>query len=173
MKLILVLIGFLMSMAFSDASLAQTTNFGDWNVGISTDKTSAFSATINTSGQIIAKRCTFAKKECTWHISTKEKCEKDESYPALVNTDNGSGQVTLVCEGQIDEDTDYRYVFSDWKAIENLILAGTRIGIAFPLQSDNFIVYRFSLKGSKIATEKLESAFFKLIDLKPQDRVKI
>jgi hypothetical protein len=29
MKLILVLIGFLMSMAFSDASLAQTTNFGD------------------------------------------------------------------------------------------------------------------------------------------------
>ena len=173
MKLIHALIGLLTWMAFNEPSLAQTTNFGDWDIGISSDKTSAFSATVNSSGQIIAKRCTFAKKECTWHISTKEKCEKDESYPALVNTDHGAGQVTLICEGQFDDGSDYRYVFSDWKAIENFILSGTRIGIAFPLQSDNFIVYRFSLKGSKAATERLEAAFFRLIELKPQDRVKI
>lgn len=151
----------------------QSTSFMDWSIGISTDKTVAYAATINRTSQVIAKRCTFSTKDCSWHISAKESCEQGESYAALVNTDKGAGHVTLICDGQIDSGGDYRFTFSDWKTIENLALAGTRIGVAIPLQSDNFIVYRFSLVGAKASTERLEAAFLKLIDEKPKDRVKI
>jgi hypothetical protein len=51
----------------------------------------------------------------------------------------------------------YRYIFSEFDTVDKIVKESTRVGFAVPLQSDNFRVVRFDLKGANRAIELLES----------------
>jgi hypothetical protein len=54
----------------------------------------------------------------------------------------------------------YSFGFKNWQDLELLLKSGARIGIATPMQSDQFKVYRFLLDGLTQSTKSIEEPFF-------------
>ena len=52
----------------------------------------------------------------------------------------------------------YRYVFTDFDSVNNSVLKSQRIGFAFPLRGDQFIVVRFDLDGAFAALRTMRAA---------------
>lgn len=144
----------LVPMAHSDAT------FGHWSTGATTDKGAVYAATANDDGAVFGKYCYFATKSCSWHIALDMVCEKDSYYPVLANSDKGAANLVLQCVGPMTGSNFYQYVFGNWKDVEKIITASSRLGIATPLQSDQFKVYRFLLDGMSQSADSIETSFF-------------
>jgi hypothetical protein len=86
-------------------------------------------------------------------------CEKDSSYPVLANTDKGAAHFDIVCLGQVANGM-YSFGFKNWQELEHILKTGERIGIATPMQSDQFKVFRFLLDGLTQSTKVIETSFF-------------
>jgi hypothetical protein len=145
---------FLAPMAHSD------TTFGHWSTGATSDKSGVYAATANDDGAVFGKYCYFSTKNCSWHIAIDMVCEKDAYYPVLANSDKGATSLVLRCVGPMTGNNLYQYVFNNWKDVEKTIKTGSRLGIAMPLQSDQFKVYRFLLDGMTQSTDSVETPFF-------------
>ncbi len=141
-------------MAHSD------TTFGHWFTGATSDKSGVYAATANDDGAVFGKYCYFSTKDCTWDIAIDMVCEKGAYYPVLANSDKGATSLVLQCVGPMTGNKFYQYVFNDWKDVEKIIKTGSRLGIATPLQSDQFKVYRFLLDGMTQSTDSVETSFF-------------
>lgn len=136
------------------------TTFGHWFTGATNDKNGVFAVTANDEGAIFGKYCFFATKNCSWHLAIDMVCEKDAYYPVLANTDKGAANLVLQCAGPMVGNKLYEYVFNNWKDVEKILTAGSKLGIATPLQSDQFKVYRFLLDGMSQSTDSVETPFF-------------
>ncbi len=141
---------------------AQTT-FGSWTTGVIDNSGGLYAATINDSGAIFGEYCYFATKNCLWLIAVDSKCIKDQEYPVLANTDKGAASFTLHCNG-VEKNGLYSFSFRNWKDLELMIRAGERLGIATPMQSDQFKVYRFLLNGLNASTQNIEGSFFAAVN---------
>jgi hypothetical protein len=51
-----------------------------------------------------------------------------------------------------------RYYFTNFDDIDRLVRASSVMGVAFPLQSGEFVVVRFSLKGAVTALDVMRQA---------------
>lgn len=131
--------------------------FGDWQVSYTDDKNWILAITINDSGNSFGKICQLSKGKCYWTFTASFPCKiGDTGFPLLANAnEDGAASVDVVCSGKTGDDS-YRYIFTNWKAIESLIQKSTRIGFAVPMQSDNFTVVRFSLDGMAKSIENIE-----------------
>lgn len=99
----------------------------------------------NESGVLFGQVCFPESDSCYWGLATNLKCDPGASYPVLVNTDAGATAMSLLCfKGGGGSGF---YVFADFDAVSTAIANGQRIGIAFPMQSGQFLVSRFSLNG--------------------------
>jgi len=146
----------LTGLAFGTA-VAEPLSFSDWAVDVDGDQTSVYAATINDSGSIFGEFCSLSSDSCSWRLGLEVSCERDSTYPVLANTDAGAAHLTVQCDGKIEGNGKYhRYIFTDWSALETLLKQSKRVGFAFPLQSDQFTVIRFSLNGMKQAAENAE-----------------
>jgi hypothetical protein len=142
------------------------TDFGHWTTGATSDKGAVYAATANDSGAIFGEYCFFSSKVCSWHLALDMKCEKGADYPVLANSDKGAISLVLTCVGETSGGF-YQYVFKNWQQVENIAREGAMIGIATPLQSDQFKVYRFLLDGLNRSTRSVESAFFASVGTAP------
>lgn len=149
-----IILMLLAPMAHSD------TTFGHWSTGATSDKSGVYAATANDDGAVFGKYCYFSTKDCSWHIAIDMACEKEAYYPVLLNSDNGAASVMLQCVGPMKGSNLFQYVFNNWKDVEKIVKTGSRVGIATPLQSDQFKVYRFLLDGMTQATDSVETPFF-------------
>lgn len=86
----------------------------------------------------------------------KASCEEGDQYPVLANTDKGAVPIIVHCNARLDGL--YRYVFTNFDAINDLVMKGSQIGFAVPLQTDEFRVVRFDLTGSSQAITTMRSA---------------
>jgi len=141
-------------LAISTVALAQT--FGSWYVDTSHND-GLYAATINDSGEIFGQFCYPSAGSCIWFLGMKTACEKNAPYPVLANSDIGSWQLQLLCDGPIGNGV-YRYAFSDFDTVDALVRKGTRVGFAVPLQSDQFLVSRFLLDGATKAITDMRAA---------------
>jgi hypothetical protein len=142
----------------SNLARAEST-FGHWTTGVVTNNAGVYAATINDSGAILGEYCYFSSKSCTWTLGVDLSCDKDHSYPVLANTDKGAAYFDIVCVGR-QENGLYSFGFKNWQDLELLLKSGARIGIATPMQSDQFKVYRFLLDGLTQSTKSIEEPFF-------------
>ena len=132
---------------------------GHWTTGVTTDKSAVYAATVNDSGELLGEYCSFSSKACGWVLSVDSACDKDQHYPVLVNTGHGAAQFELVCTGQLGSGK-YVYAIKNSKELEELFKTGATVGIASPMQADQFKIFKFVLDGYAPATAEMESPFF-------------
>lgn len=142
-------------------SLALTSGYGyagsvgDWAYSLTE---TYYAATINDSGSAFGQWCDTDEASCFYMVAMKTRCDSDDAYPALINTDSGALSVKLICKGKHKERDLYRYVISDFSKVDTLVKSGKRVGIAIPIDSDEFRVIRFSLDGASVAVTAMRSA---------------
>jgi len=156
---ILRFIGTITVMGFASIAIAEDKQFGEWFTGQQLTGQGGFAATINDSGHILGQYCYPELSSCVYLLGIRTRCEKDSKYPVLVNSDKGSKTLELLCNGPLESGR-YQYVFTSFDEIHKIVMEAYRVGFAFPLQSDDFIVVRFSLLGSNeaVAAMRADSA---------------
>ncbi len=132
---------------------------GHWTTGTLNNHRGVYSATMNDSGALLGEYCFYGSKTCSWMLAVDTACEKDHVYPVLANTDQGAAYFDLVCNG-LQENGLYSFYFKNWQDLEHLLKSGARIGIATPMQADQFKVFRFLLDGLSESTKSMEIPFF-------------
>lgn len=143
----------LLSTLFGVQVGAQTV--GDWTYSI---KEPLYAATINDSGNIFGQWCDLDERSCFYLVAFPTSCEDDDEYPVLINSDSGSLSTTLICRGKLKNRNLYRYVFSDFEKVDQLARNAKRVGVAIPLEGDQFRVIRFSLQGAGVALTVMRAA---------------
>lgn len=115
---------------------------GDWQVE-PLIKGLYLASTGNQSGSRLGVLCN--ADGCTSVFNPRINCEDKAKYPALLNSPSGAYNQILTCE-VIGES--YLLSLSDEDAIQEAMSIGGTIGIAFPMQSGEFNVSRFSMTGA-------------------------
>lgn len=136
--------------ATSGVSRAQS--FGTWTTGATDSGDFLYAATINDSGNLLGEYCSPSTGNCMWLLGMSTACKEGDQYPVLANSDAGAAQISVYCSAKLDNGQ-YRYVFTEFDAINNLVTKGLRVGFAVPLQADQFRVIRFDLGSSNQALE--------------------
>lgn len=140
---------------------AQADSIGAWTTGVTNDGGAVYAATVNDSGSLLGQYCFPGEGGCIWFLGMGTSCEEGARYPVLANSDSGATHISVYCSAQVENGL-YRYVFTEFDAIDELVKKASRVGFAVPLQSDNFKVIRFDLVGSNRALEVLATAVAKL-----------
>jgi hypothetical protein len=148
---------------------AKAATIGDWIYEVSVPH---YAATINDSGNIFGQWCDTSEGSCFYLLAMPTRCEDEASYPVLVNSDMGSLTTTLVCRGKLDGRNLYRYVMANFDDIDNLVRKSRRVGIAMPLEGDEFRVSRFSLSGAAASLSLMRSAAESSLSRQPRQNTK-
>lgn len=134
---------------------AEPLTIKNWYVEFS-DKDSIYAATFNDTGSAFGQFCFQSNQSCIYLIGLNTSCEIGSKYPVLINTDVGTSVQEIYCDGQLEKGS-YRYAFTDFSEIDELIKTASRIGFALPLKGDQFKVIRFSLEGAATAIKYMRS----------------
>jgi hypothetical protein len=150
------LLVFLVIAAVGDTN-AQTQTFGTWKV--SADKSAyAWAGTIDDSGHVFGQFCDFSDGSCRWVVGLGTACRQGERYPVLVNSNEGSEGMEVYCHGELaGTPGTYTYAFTDFDEVTSHMTKGGRIGIAIPLNGDQFRVVRFDLTGAPTAIASMRA----------------
>lgn len=145
------------------------TTFDDWEAGVTDDGKTFYAFTLNDSGSVFGEWCYASAGKCFWMIGMETGCETESSYPVLANTEALASPLSIKCGGKVTDTQLSRYQFEDYKSLEALLKGAHHIGFAFPMQSDQFKVVRFSLTGSTRAVGAMEAAIAKVLKPKGKD----
>ena len=144
------------------AAQAQQKIFEAWAVGTST--AGPYSSTVNDSGDLFGKWCSYADKNCKWLLGIQIQCNPNNKIPILANTNDtpAAAPLFLACIGPLPGSTNgyYRLEFTNWQVLENLLKGASQIGFAVPMSGGSFKVVRFSLVGESDSDTYLTSNFF-------------
>jgi hypothetical protein len=146
-----MLVRLLLSFLFvvvSSASHAQSSD--TWTTGVTDSGEMLYAATINDSGNLLGEYCSPSTGNCIWLLGMSTACKEGDQYPILANSDAGAAHIMVYCSAKLDNGL-YRYVFTEFDSINNIVTKGLRVGFAVPLQADQFRVVRFDLSGSNRA----------------------
>lgn len=142
------------------ANLIQAT---DWYADTSKEDV-VFALTLNDTGNIFGKFCFKENSSCVYLLGMRIACKSGNQYPVLVNSDVGSYSLSVYCFDEVKKGL-FRYGFTNFNDINNIVHSASKIGFAFPMEGDQFKVIRFSLDGAtrviKIITDNANRRFFK------------
>ena len=125
-----------------------------WNTD---DENFYFAVTGNAAGNLMGQYCYFKSGLCTYLVGIGIKCKEGDQYPALINSDAGACSVNLVCAAKFEEQN---FLFVNrFEDIDGILRKATIIGIAVPIDNDQFKVSRFNLDGSINAIDLMRAAF--------------
>jgi hypothetical protein len=137
---------------------------GVWTWG---ERSSAyFAGTSNAGGDTFGQACYPNESRCYWVLGLKRSCRTDAAYPVLINTDAGASTFRVTCKGQSGDKGLYEYAINQFEDIDSIVSSAAKLGVALPLQGDQFLVVTFDLGGSKAAV----TAMRKAVDAKIQER---
>lgn len=157
-----IALGVLLIFADFTSASAQGVNvptrtFGDWVVSV-TDEGMPYAAAINSAGDILMKRCDAASMTCTWIQGITISCNDGATSPVLLNSAQGAYIHILHCRGSFSsgQRTYFRYEIDSPDQLDSVVMVTSGIvGLAMPLESGQFNVTRYSVKGAKGAIEAL------------------
>ena len=147
----------LVLLAVSLTSHSQTN--GEWTYQ---SKQPFYAGTVNDSGHVFGQWCDIDAGSCMYVVVLSTRCDDDSSYPVLVNSDVHSLSTTLVCRGRL-ESGKYRYALGNFDDIDGMVRKAKRLGIAIPLEGDQFHVIRFSLEGALVSLTIMRAAAEKAV----------
>jgi hypothetical protein len=130
--------------------MPQSEQYGDWSVQ-SLGGTMYMASTGNSSGSKFGEICD--ADGCLAFFNPQVECEDGHRYPALVNSPSGAVNVVLTCK-KIDDL--YLLTLPDATTLTDPLSIGGELGIAFPMQSGQFAVSRFSMTGGLRACARAE-----------------
>ena len=133
------------------------TAHGSW-ISSATNREYLSAYTQNDSSNVFGQWCYPGAGSCVWLLAIRTGCEKGSEYPVLVNSDSGSASLKVFCDGPLANTGLYRYVFTEFDPITTHALSSKRVGFAFPLLGDQFIVVRFDLEGAATALRIMRSS---------------
>jgi len=125
-------------------SLAHADQFGNWWVERLAGQQAYAAFTSNDSGGVLGKTCDIGD-QCRWVITLNVNCDRDAFYPPLANAEGGSMPLRLQCSP--NETTPGRFIVTDYETMEGLVAKGAQLGLAFPMNSGEFRVSRWSING--------------------------
>ena len=145
-----ILIALLSGSTALSPVVAQS-SFGSWYAGASDDKAKHFAITLNDSGNMLGEYC-YPKSggNCYWMFAVSAACVKGDKYPVLVNAESGALYLEIYCYEPAQTGLS-QFAFTDFDRSNNIIAKNSRIGIAMPMQGDQFRVVRFDLNGATAA----------------------
>lgn len=123
-------------------------NYGDWQI-VRLTQTAYMAGVKNSSGLTFGTICN--SSGCTAFFDVKIPCANDAKYPSLINAPSSAFPATLLCE-KVDNFTIYSTELEG--NIADAMSVGGVLGIAFPMESGEFRVARFSLTGAARATAR-------------------
>jgi hypothetical protein len=132
-------------------------SFCAWDTGVTKTGDFIYAATVNDSGNLLGVYCSTTTSDCLWLLGLTTACKEDSKYPTLANSETGAGYIEVYCSAQLENGM-YRYVFSNFDQITDIISKNLIVGFALPLQGDQFKVVRFDLSGSNRAISKVLEA---------------
>jgi hypothetical protein len=147
--------------ALAQEASEVTEQYGDWAVRQVASGT-YMATTSNSAGSVFGTSC--SQQSCIALLNPRISCQVGNSYPALVNSPGGSAPVILLCE-DLGDLIVYSFDLDD-RVAESMAVGGI-LGIAFPMQSGEFRVERFSLTGAARATGRASQLAQGLV---PNDR---
>jgi hypothetical protein len=132
----------------------------DWATGIADDGEYHYAATANDSGHLLGQFCYPELGNCIYLVATSTACKENDEYGILANSDAGAQQLNVICRGTFGSGSSkkYRYVFSDFEAVDKLVKQANRVGFAMPLKDGHFNVVRFTLSSSNVEIERMRAA---------------
>ncbi|GFO68196.1 hypothetical protein GMLC_17750 [Geomonas limicola] len=140
------LLALLLFVVCSLDGTASAQDVGNWSIDTKSTEY-LYAATVNDSGGLLGEFCFLKDNSCAWLLGMATACNQGASYPVLANSDAGAIQLQVYCDGQLENGL-FRYVFTEFAAIDDLVKKSSKIGFAVPLQSDQFRVVRFLTKGA-------------------------
>ena len=129
---------------------------GDWEV--STKDSAPYAATANDSDQVFGQFCFLEEGSCYWLVAITIACKEGDKYPVLANSDTGAVHLEMICLDGNPQGGRYRYAFTHFDEVDQLVRDSTRVGFAMPLQEDSFRVLRFNLRGVETALSVMRDA---------------
>lgn len=149
------IIWFLIIFNIPSISNAESYLVNSWFVD--TDNPSMFyAATISDTGTVFGQYCFSKSQACVYLIGMSTACVKGTKYSVLANSDAGSSYHEIYCDTQLSSGL-YRYIFTNFDSIDNLVKSASRIGFAMPLKNDQFIVLRYNLSGAAKAVTQMKN----------------
>lgn len=131
--------------AYADAPSEQ---YGDWTVTQLTPG-SYIALTVNNGDARFGTFC--SPKMCTAFFDNGSTCENGAKYPVLLNSPSGAYPEIAVCEKIGNRHLLEMPLQGD---VSNAMSVGGTLGIAFPMQSGQFQVSRFSMTGAARASAR-------------------
>lgn len=141
------------ALSFTVSSLMAQDRWGSWFAGMTSDNDGSYAATVNDSDSLLGHYCWVGSGNCAYLLAVPTSCKDGSRYPVLVNSDAGAFSTVLFCGGKMDSGR-FRYMFSEFDAIDSAVRDATRIGVAMPLVADSIRVVRFDLTGSRQAISR-------------------
>lgn len=152
----LFLLSIVLGMFSGSLHAADPKIFDKWFTDTADDSSFIYAATLNDSGNLFGQYCFPGTGNCIYYLGTKTQCERESMYPVLANSDAGSAQLIIRCDGYVKSGF-YRYVFTSFEEIDSFVRNSRRVGIAMPLEGDEFVVFRFELLGAITALEVMRA----------------
>lgn len=138
------------SAAASAASGDLTETYGEWTATYRPSTGLAMSFIQNSSKSLFGTVCSRGK--CDAFLDPKISCDDGAEYPALINAPSAAFHVRVRCSEMKDGGT--YYILSLDGGVADAMSVGGILGIAFPMQSGQFRVERFSLTGAARAAAR-------------------
>jgi hypothetical protein len=145
-----------LALMTTPALAAEDVWFKSWSVGATTDNEFIYATTVNDSGALLGEYCSRTTQNCMWVLGMNTRCDKGSKTPVLSNSQDGASTLEVYCDGFLSGQM-YRYAFTDFDAITQVVKAGGQVGFAFPMQEGSFRVSRFLVDGAPDAVAYMEN----------------
>lgn len=140
-------------------AVAATTSVGNWSVVTGTNY--GMASTGSTSGGELGIVCDASMGSCLFFLDSSSMCTNGASYPILLNGPSGAFDLVATCRvvkigaaNPIDT-----LVLSPYSAVQSALKSdGQIVGLAEPMTSGAFRVYRFSTTGAADASRVVAAA---------------
>ena len=142
----------------------NTISAADWSVSTQS-KEMVYAITENDTDNAFSQFCYRSSKSCVYLLGLQIACESGQLYPVLINSDIGSQVMMIRCFDQI-RTGHYRYAFTDFDGMDAIVRKASKLGLAFPMEGDQFKVIRFSLNGADSAITRMKNNAFKFLPSK-------
>lgn len=138
----------------ASAGAQQNRKTGDWSVQ-HLDGGIQLAGTENASGNAFGVMCVASANACYAFVTLSDtKCTQGNSVPMLMNSPVGSKGMQATCTIIDSTPPLHLMILDDFDGAVGAIESGGEIGLAFPLKSGKFEVYRFSTAGAVAAVRE-------------------
>jgi hypothetical protein len=127
-----------------------------WSNNASEDGVMLYAVVSNEEGNTLGQYCSASNGRCLWMITMTNECDTGMQIPIMINGEGGVIPTTVLCNGKTMPGADeYQYLFSDFDAIDGIVLNSANVTIVFPVSGDRFGVSRFSLGDAATALDTM------------------